>query len=358
MSIRQAYRKLHRAALVFDPRMILAITKYRPLRGAYYDRFWQNAAAAVDATCEPWRFGFTRISRNGISTVVKEARVMLDDHITLNLMGNKVLTYELMSERGFQVPRHCVFKVDETNKLLDFFSKCDGSVVVKPVGGTGAGRGITTGITSERALKKAARYAARFDDTLLAEEHITGASYRLLYLDGEFIDAIRRDPPRVTGDGKKTIAQLMAQETSDRLNHSPVRALNPLLPDQDSRNCLRDQGLTLSSRPDAEHKVVVKNAVNQNAASENVSVRTDVDKSVIETGARLARMMSVRLAGVDLICNDISVPLDKSGGHFNEVNTCPGLHHHDLISNPSDRAGVGEQVLHYLFEKKIGFANP
>ena len=34
----------------------------------------------------------------------------------------------------------------------------------------------------------------------------------LLFLDGQFIDAIRRDPPRVTGDGRHSITELVAAE--------------------------------------------------------------------------------------------------------------------------------------------------
>ena len=34
------------------------------LRRAFYDGFWQEAAASVGASCEAWDFGYHRIARN------------------------------------------------------------------------------------------------------------------------------------------------------------------------------------------------------------------------------------------------------------------------------------------------------
>lgn len=354
MSLVRAHRLIHRAGIIFDARAILALMRYRVLRERFYDDLWRTAAANVGAETRPWRFGFLRIHRDGLLTVVKQSRVMLDDQITLNLMGNKALTYDILAEKGYRVPAHCVFTMDGIAEALSFLRDQSRPVVVKPVGGTGAGRGITTRITSPRELKKAARVAARYGDTLMVEEQVEGASYRLLYLNGEFVDAIRRDAPVIVGDGKHTIAQLMAQENAARLSAEPIRALNPLLVDRDCINKLHSLALTPRTRLEAGRRVEVKQAINQNSATENHSVRDEVHPKIIETGARLVRDLGVQLAGLDLMCTDVSVPLSESGGNFNEVNTTPGLHHHHLISDPGKRVGVAELILEHLFTQRVG----
>ena len=60
-------------------------------------------------------------------------------------------------------------------------------------------------------------WAARFDPDLIVEEQIEGQSWRLLFIDGRFLDAVRRDPPRITGDGRHSIAALVAAENAARL---------------------------------------------------------------------------------------------------------------------------------------------
>src|SRR5688572_32104639 len=62
--------------------------------------------------------------------------------------------------------------------------------------------------------------------TRRSSDLIAGASYRLLYLEGRLIDAVRRDPPTVTGDGYSTIRRLIAHENRRRLERRPFTALD------------------------------------------------------------------------------------------------------------------------------------
>ena len=73
--------------------------------------------------------------------------------------------------------------------------------------GSSAGSGITTGISDERALRRGILRAAAYDRRLLIEEQIPGDSFRLVFLDGELVDAIRRGPCHVIGDGADEMMQ-------------------------------------------------------------------------------------------------------------------------------------------------------
>jgi glutathione synthase/RimK-type ligase-like ATP-grasp enzyme len=50
--------------------------------------------------------------------------------------------------------------------------------------------------------------------------------------------------------------------------------------------------------------------------------------SIIEDGARAAQAIGVRLAGVDILTADPSVPLADSGGAILEFNTPPNYYNH------------------------------
>ena len=68
----------------------------------------------------------------------------------------------------------------------------------------------------------------------------------------------------------------------------------------------------------------------------------------------LVRDFGVKLAGLDVICKDISRPLDKSNGMISEINTTPGIHHHYLINEGTASVPVAELVLDHLFRQKQG----
>ena len=344
----------HRAHRLLDLPGLYRLRWFQGLRKAFYRDLWEQAAQSVGADFQDWDFGYFRISRGGSTTMVKLGSVMMDDHLTLDLMGNKPLTYALLGEMGQTVPEFCVYTIQSLDRAEAFLELQGGAVVVKPATGSGGGRGVTTGIRDRRALRKASRLAARYDGTLLVEEQIEGHSYRLLYVDGEFVDAVRRDPPTLTGDGRHSIRDLVRIENSRRLNTRPFSALSPLQIDQDCRHSLRALGLSPRSRLERGRTIPLKRAVNENSAEGNHSVRREVHPETIALGARLVQNLGVRFAGLDVICHDIAVPLSPDNGRIGEINTTPGIHHHYLIAEPAAGVRVAEILLSRLFESGRG----
>ncbi len=328
--------------------------RFAALRRAYYDLFWIKAAEHAGATCEKWGYGYHRISRGGLSAIVRLSEVRLDDHLTLDLMGNKPLTYRLLAEQGVVVPRHARFSFSDLAPALSLIGTTGRPIVVKPASGTGGGNGVTTGVTDRAELLRAAWLASRFDPDLIAEEQIEGHSYRLLFLEGTLLHAVRRDPPRVLGEGTSTIRALVRAETQNRLNSRPFTALSPLRLDRDSLNYLAAQGLSPRSQPSAGEAIVIKRAVNQNSATENHVVTNSVHPITAESCARLLTNLGVRLAGVDVLARDIAKPLPPQNGLISEINTTPGLHHHDLVAQRLDERPVATVLLEHLFETRSG----
>ena len=71
----------------------------------------------------------------------------------------------------------------------------------------------------------------------------------------------------------------------------------------------------------------LKSVVNDNRGDDNLAVdRLSAD--IVEVGARAAEAVGVRLAGVDVITPDPSLPLGEAGGVVIEVNTTPGYYYH------------------------------
>lgn len=337
-----------------DARGVIERRRFKAVRNEFYDKLWREAAAEVGAQAQTRPDGLVQISRGGMATFVHHSDLMLDSAIVSRMVLNKALTYELMAAKGLRIPESCSYDLDSIDQAETFMRARSGPVVVKPADGTGCGHGVTTGIDTEAALHTASRHAAAFHPQLLVEEQLTGASYRLLFLDGEFIDAVRRDSPVVVGDGKSSIGRLAQDENQKRRMHRPISALSPLIIDQESRNTLAGAGKSPSYVPAAGETVRVKLAVNENAAAQNHSVRDSVHEDIIRTGSRIVREFGIGFAGLDVTSHDISAPIEQGETIFNEINAGPGIHHHYLISEPDGGAGVAPLILERMFAKRRG----
>ena len=332
----------------------VARRRLRGVRTAFYHRLWEEAAATIGAALQERPNGLLQISTATQATFVSQSDLMLDSELTLRMMANKALTYELIAKQDVRLPAHVAFNLNSLDRAMTFLEGQTGPVVVKPADGTGGGRGVTTGVSTKAALISAARHAAGFNTRLLAEEQLSGSSFRLLYFDGEFLDAVRRDSPVVTGDGRSTVANLVKRENAARQSVDNVTALSPLLIDQEARNTLAAQSIDANHVPKKEEQVRVKLAVNENGSAQNHIVRRDVNPEIVEAGARLVRAFGIKFAGLDVTADDIAAPVSDPRVIFNEINVNPGIHHHYLVANPEQSADVASKLLENMFRTKQG----
>jgi len=337
-----------------DVRGMLERRRFRAVRNRFYDQLWQDAACAIGAEIATLPGGLKQISRGNLRTFVDHSDIMLDSAITSRLLLNKAIIFDLLAAKGLRVPKRQKFDMNSLERAVTFLLENGAPIVVKPADGTGCGHGVTTRITDRNGLLRAARHAAAFHSELLVEEQLVGASYRLLYLDGELIDAVRRDSPAVTGDGRSTIRELVSAENVRRRSRDAITALSPLMIDLECRNTLSAHGFSPATVPAAGQKVTVKLAVNENSSAQNHLVREQIHPQIIETGSRIVRDFGVSFAGLDVTATDISLPPAQGGTIFNEINAGPGIHHHYLVSDQSRLAHVAPRILEHLFSTRRG----
>ena len=295
---------------------------------AFYERVWREAAELLGAKYEPLGYGILEILLDGARVRAVENTCSIEDPVTIAIAGNKLLTYRLLGEAGLSVPRYAGFALTDAAKAFAFLESSRRDCVVKPAIGTGGGRGVTTGITRSSQLARAAAAASVYGDELLIEEQVEGDNYRLLYLDGVLLDAFVRKLPTVVADGRSTVAKLVEGANADRLRHGSELSQVLLTVDLDMQRTLAKQGLSLRSIPAEGRVVTLKTVINENRGADNTSATHLLCDSVVEDGARAARALHVRLAGIDIITRDPGVPLAESGGVVLEVNTTPNFYFH------------------------------
>jgi D-alanine-D-alanine ligase-like ATP-grasp enzyme len=327
------------------------IRSYAGFQRQFYDKFWNDTTREMGASLIDVGYGYYKIEYNNNKTYVADYKVMLDDHLTLKVAGNKPMVLKILQENDLQAPNFLEYNVDQLEKANVFLEKLGKNAVVKPASGTGSGRGVTTRINSLKKLKKASLLAASYNDNLLIEEQVEGDSFRLLYLDGKFIDAIRRDPPNVIGDGVSSIKVLIKNENLKRTGSNEILTFHPLIIDMECKLKLKEQGLSINSIPEKNKMIIIKSVVNQNSCYENHIVRDELHPDIIAMGRDIVNELGIVLGGIDVITRDITVPLNESNGIINEINTTPGLHHHLLVAEKDKVLPIGMMILQYIFNK-------
>ena len=181
----------------------------------------------------------------------------------------------------------------------------------------------------------------------MIEEQIRGDSYRLLYLGGRLLHAVHRRSPRILGDGKSTIHQLVLAENQRRAKRQGVTVTRLHL-DDDMKMTLQKAGLSFSTIPKAGEEVVVKTVVNDNSQTDNQSITSKIGECLRVEGALAASTLGIDLAAVDIITTNPAASLKQAGGAIIEVNTTPGLHHHYNISNADENGDVAVEILKHV----------
>ena len=295
---------------------------------AFYEQTWREAAEELGGTWTALVSGIAEIEIHGKRTRVDGSVSEVDNPVTIAVLHDKPLTHRLLAGQGLSVPRHAAYSLKNMEPAVEFLKSIQGDCVVKPSGGTGGGRGVTTGIRRGSHLARASANAAVYGDDLMIEEQVAGDNYRLLYLDGELIDSFIRRLPTVIADGRSTIARLVDRANDERLKHGSGISQVLLTIDLDMRRTLANQGLSLRSVPAAGTRVTLKTVVNENTGADNTTATPQLCKSIIDDGAKAVRALRVRFAGIDIVTRDPGIPLAESGGVILEINGTPNLYYH------------------------------
>jgi len=319
-------------------------------RKSAYRVIWQRAADEVGAELTVIHGDFLELRAGERHARVWRHWVPLDDAVTLRFALDKTAVHEVLSRAGLPLPEHEEWDASKLNGAAEFLERSSTPCVVKPTGGA-SGSGATTGVRTRDQLLRARLRAARLSRRLLIERQAEGDMYRLLFMDGELLDTIRRRPPRVTGDGRATIRELIAAENAGRLDPDHPVSMPILRVDLDCLFTLEAAGLSLESVLPADTTIAVKTVTSQNRIEDNETVTEPIAPDLVAEAREAAAQVGVRLAGVDLITPELSRCLKESGGVIIEVNGTPGLHYHYQVADEANATPVAVPILRRLLEE-------
>lgn len=276
------------------------------------------------------------------STVSENTSLLASD-----IAADKQLTIRLLRDYGLPAPRNMVvYSAAETIQAARMLAR-DG-VVVKPLNGS-HGRGVSVNISKAEDLKRAFLLARKYSSAVLVEEYIRGRQYRLCVVNNKLVAAAERIPAYVIGDGCHTVRELVQIANADPLRgDGHNRPLSKMIIDEATLEILHKQRLTPGSVAEKNQIVQIKETANISTGGTAVDVTGAVHPVNRLIAERAARLIGLDIAGIDLIADDIALPLDGQNGAIIEINAAPGIrmHHHPSAGKAIN---VGGEIIDYLF---------
>ena len=258
-------------------------------------------------------------------------------------MDDKFLLKQLLQKNNIPVARGGSFSRFEP--LFKKFNELDKPVIIKPRLGS-RGRHTTTHIYKEADLRAAFDRAKQLCYWVIMEEHLIGSVDRATIIDGKLAGVLAGFPPRITGDGVHTIAELVEIK-----NKNKPQGISDVVISEEHINFLSRQELNLQSVLPVGKTIdlLLNIGVSYGGSSAEVTSSTHLDvKKILEEAAKV---VGDPLIGFDFIIPDRSQSPHQQKWGIIECNGLPfiNLHYFPIEGTPNP---VGRLLWDYV-EKNI-----
>ncbi|BCJ41561.1 cyanophycin synthetase [Actinoplanes ianthinogenes] len=289
------------------------------------------------------RFDDLSLVRLGWGTRRRMAWAAMTDRtsgVGIDIAGDKHVTRRLLGEAGIPVAAGgAATTAQEAVRLL---AELGAPVVVKPRHGR-QGRHVALGLRTPEAVERA--FAEAGPDVVI-ERQLAGRDYRVLVVAGEVVAAAERIAAHVVGDGRSTLRELVDQVNADPrrgIGHSRVL----------TRITLDESRFDRTEVPPEGETVWLHDCANLSTGGTSRDVTDQVHPDVTRLCQRVAALVGLDVAGIDLRLPDIAAPLpptgeDEPAAGVIEVNAVPGLRMH-LAPVRGRSRDVGDAIVRAMF---------
>lgn len=269
--------------------------------------------------------------------------------LAVELACDKEGTKTILRDSGIPVPKGTV--IQYLDELAGAIEEVGGyPIVIKPLDGN-HGRGITIDINSWELAEEAYDLAstAAKSRTVIIERYYKGSDHRVLVINGKLIAVAERVPAHVIGDSRSTILELI-EETNKDPNRGDGHAniLTKIVVDRTVENILERQGYDINGIPSQGETVYLRATANLSTGGIAIDRTDEVHPENVWLAERVAKIIGLDIAGIDVVTPDITKPLREVDGVIVEVNAAPGFRMHVAPSRGLPR-NVAAPVIDMLF---------
>jgi cyanophycin synthetase len=275
-------------------------------------------------------------------------------HIGVEIAQDKELTGSLLARAGLPTPRHD--RARSAGEAVSIAERLGFPVVVKPMD-LSHGRGVALNLGDEASVMEAFEKAYELSSYVLVEEYCSGNDHRVLVIGDRVVAVAERVPGHVVGDGKSTIAALVDKVNADpRRGVGHEKVLTRIELDHQANRLMTIAGHTKGTVLAAGEVFALRSTGNLSTGGTAID-RTDViHPDNVDIAIRAAKVVGLDVAGIDIVCADISRSLREQRGVIVEVNAAPGFRMHVSPTEGKPR-NVAAPVIDLLFPGTIAAAD-
>jgi len=311
----------------------------------------ESLVKEAEARDIPWMpLGARAMIQLGYGVHQKRIQATLSNYsgiLGVELACDKEGTKQILRDAGVPVPRGTVVQyLDELEAAIEDVGGYP--IVIKPLDGN-HGRGITIDINSWDEAEKAYDVARDVSRAVIVERFYRGRDHRVLVVNGKLVAVAERVPAHVIGDGKSTVAELIEETNRDpNRGDGHDNVLTKIIVDRNSYSLLERQGYTLETVLNPGEICYLRATANLSTGGIAVDRTDDIHPENIWLAQRVAKIIGLDIAGIDVVTPDITKPLREVDGVVVEVNAAPGFRMHVCPSQGLPR-NVAAPVLEMLF---------
>jgi glutamate--cysteine ligase len=261
--------------------------------------------------------------------VMQATRTTLDNYSSIMIMENKLVTKKILAKNNINVPAGCHY-LDINIAKSDFLHFMGRPIVIKPKS-TNFGLGITILKTNDdkAVFQRAVEIAFEQDTSILIEEFIEGKEFRVFIINGEVTGILHRIPANVTGDGKKSIHELVSDKNKSPLRgrgyRTPLEKINLA---ETEKMFLASQNLTFESIAAKDETVYLRENSNISTGGDSIDYTDIIHHSYKEIALKATSVLNVKITGLDIIIPEPKKPAANNNYAIIEMNFNPAIHIH------------------------------
>lgn len=269
--------------------------------------------------------------------------------IAEGICSDKDLTKSLLKSCGVPVPEGCL--VYSAEQAWGAAQEIGLPVAVKPYNAN-HGRGVSLDLNTEADVSAAFKLAEQKGDgsSIIVEQFIPGVEHRVLVVGKKVVAVAAGETTWVIGNGTSSILELIEHQ----INSDPRRGEAEEFPlsklgahDLEIILELERQGFSIDDIPQQDQRVLI-----QRNGNVGIDVTDQIHPDIAAKVTLAARIVGLDVAGIDLVVEDISKPLNIQRGAIIEVNAGPGLLAHIKPAVGQARP-IGEAIIQHLFPNTL-----
>lgn len=267
--------------------------------------------------------------RNSFFIYVKGKKILFEKNlaITRTSFSNtqmtkcKDITNKLLRINKLPCPAYNSFysKTFDKKTVISDLSHFKYPIILKNAIGSNS-RGIFPYVFDVKEALKILEKNLPLYKSMIAQEMVFGKEYRVLVLGDKVIGALEMIHPRIIGDGVSTIREIIKEKrltTDQKIKFD--RALTKIL---------KSQNVSLKTILPKRKVIYIKGHSCLAQGGETNDVTNLIHKDIKKICVKVSKVVGRYLAGVDIICDDISKKPTKKSFNILEINGKPDLFIH------------------------------